>query len=129
MLLYGYILQLFEDQKLIIDSYTSAAEQVEDEEGEDEKDRDIHEEDDANVLALLPPDSDIGTSLLPTEINANLANVNDPILEREKETPFFWHVPKSGGTTLQRMYFCMGFTLANEVGGNPKFDSDRSRIE
>ena len=115
MLLYGYILQLFEDQKLIIDSYFL------EEDGEEE----VEEEDDAKILAL----SEADTSLLPAEINANLANVNDPIQDRDSETPFFWHVPKSGGTTLQRMYFCMGFTLANEVGGNPKFDSDRTRID
>lgn len=112
MLLYGYILQLFEDQKLIIDSYFI------EEDGEE-----VEEEDDAKTL------SEADTSLLPAEINANLANVNDPILDRDNETPFFWHVPKSGGTTLQRMYFCMGFTLANEVGGNTKFDSDRTSID
>ena len=63
-------------------------------------------------------------------------------------TPFFWHVPKvrntnawfvcpelfkpnphalhvllllqAGGTAIQNLYWCMGLTLANEVGGNPK---------
>lgn len=27
------------------------------------------------------------------------------------------------------MYWCMGMTLANEVGGNPKFHTDRSKLE
>jgi len=120
MILYKYILQLFEDQKLIIDSYFIEAEEEEDETALEEV---------ANELALLPPGADVGTSLLPAEIQANLANINDPIQDKDHETPFFWHIPKSGGTTLQRMYFCMGFTLANEVGGNPKFDSDRSKID
>lgn len=122
MILYKYILQLFEDQKLIIDSYFIEAEE------EEEEDETALEEV-ANELALLPPGADVGTSLLPADIQANLANINDPIQDKDHETPFFWHIPKSGGTTLQRMYFCMGFTLANEVGGNPKFDSDRSKIE
>ena len=94
MLLYGYILQLFEDQKLIIDSYFL------EEDGEEE----VEEEGDAKILAL----SEADTSLLPAEINANLANVNDPIQNKDSETPFFWHVPKSGGTTLQRSkYYCI----------------------
>jgi len=120
MVLYSYILQLFEDQKLIIDSYFLDAEDEEDETTIDEV---------ANELALLPPGADVGTSRLPSEIQDNLANVNDPAQDKGSETPFFWHIPKSGGTTLQRMYFCMGFTLANEVGGNSKFDSDRSKID
>jgi len=120
MVLYSYILQLFEDQKLIIDSYFVEAEDEEDETTIDEV---------ANELALLPPGADVGTSRLPSEIQDNLANVNDPAQDKGSETPFFWHIPKSGGTTLQRMYFCMGFTLANEVGGNAKFDSDRSKID
>ena len=119
MVLYNYILQLFEDQKLIIDSYFLEAEEEEEETLEEV----------ANELALLPPGADVGTSLMSADIQANLANINDPIQNEERETPFFWHVPKSGGTTLQRMYFCMGFTLANEVGGNSKFDSDRSKID
>merc|ERR1712127_1103698 len=50
-----------------------------------------------------------------------MANTDDPFRTDGSETPFFWHVPKSGGTTLQRLYWCMGSTIANEVGVNPKF--------
>lgn len=114
MVLYSYILQLFEDQKLIIDSYFVEAED---------------EEDVRQLWSLLPPGADDVTSRLPSKIQANLANINDPVQDKGSETPFFWHIPKSGGTTLQRMYFCMGFTLANEVGGNLKFDSNRSKID
>lgn len=112
MLLYKYIESLFESQKEIIYSY------LEDEMPEEniiEFDRRV---DSANLRsqrhhALLPPgvDSD--------EFIHHLANVEDPV--EESDTAFFWHVPKSGGTTLQRLYWCMGSTVANEVGVNPKF--------
>jgi len=51
----------------------------------------------------------------------HLTNVDEPIQGHNVETPFFWHVPKSGGTTFQRLHWCMGSTIANEVGVNPKF--------
>jgi len=55
------------------------------------------------------------------DVASHLTAVNDPVKGRDVETPFFWHVPKCGGTTLQRLYWCMGSTIANEVGVNPKF--------
>merc|ERR1712085_46088 len=55
----------------------------------------------------------------PREWQGHLAD--GASLRVKSETPFFWHVPKSGGTTLQRMYWCMGSTIANEVGVNSKF--------
>ena len=58
MVLYNYILQLFEDQKLIIDSYFLEAEEEEEETLEEV----------ANELALLPPGADVGTSLLSAVI-------------------------------------------------------------
>mmetsp|Transcript_29403 Transcript_29403/g.50060 ORF Transcript_29403/g.50060 Transcript_29403/m.50060 type:complete len:397 (+) Transcript_29403:118-1308(+) len=39
----------------------------------------------------------------------------------EKETVLFWHIPKSGGTTLKELYKCMRQTLAVRVGVDPKF--------
>jgi len=36
----------------------------------------------------------------------------------DRELPVFWHVPKSGGTTLQDvMMHCIGMVGANEIGG------------
>jgi hypothetical protein len=43
----------------------------------------------------------------------------------EIETPLFWHIPKSGGTTAKRLYQCMGRTLAHRVGGDPRFGHDK----
>lgn len=56
----------------------------------------------------------------------NLADAAYPVKKSKTETPFFWHVPKAGGTTVQRLYWCMGSTIANEVGVNPKFGVDSS---
>ncbi|KAL7462716.1 hypothetical protein ACHAXS_003089 [Conticribra weissflogii] len=36
-------------------------------------------------------------------------------------TPLFWHIPKSGGTTAKRLYDCLGLTLANRLGADPKY--------
>jgi hypothetical protein len=38
-----------------------------------------------------------------------------------EETALFWHIPKSGGTTVKRLYQCIGQTLAHQVGASPKF--------
>jgi len=41
------------------------------------------------------------------------------------ETVLFWHIPKSGGTTAKRMYECLGQTLANRLGADPRFGHDK----
>lgn len=137
MLLYKYIEALFDAQKEIVDSY------LEEEDVADEGDASEDPQDDegpppaaalsssaaaprddvsASNLALLPPGSAIETIKNDArDILSHLADNTDPIRGRSLETPFFWHVPKSGGTTLQRLYWCMGSTIANEVGVNPKF--------
>eukprot|EP00581_Thalassiosira_minuscula_P016338 CAMPEP_0183711520 /NCGR_PEP_ID=MMETSP0737-20130205/7010_1 /TAXON_ID=385413 /ORGANISM="Thalassiosira miniscula, Strain CCMP1093" /LENGTH=320 /DNA_ID=CAMNT_0025940055 /DNA_START=165 /DNA_END=1127 /DNA_ORIENTATION=+ len=43
----------------------------------------------------------------------------EPNLETEIAT--FWHLPRSGGTTLKEIYKCMGQTLAVRGGVNPQF--------
>ncbi|KAL7541099.1 hypothetical protein ACHAXR_010620 [Thalassiosira sp. AJA248-18] len=119
MLLYKYVEELFNAQKEIVDSYLLEEEPLEDV-------QDAPEEKSANP-ALLPPGSEVATVNNPLELRGNLANVVDPI-QPDSETPFFWHIPKSGGTTLQRMYWCMGSTAANEVGGNPKFGIEQKGL-
>lgn len=37
----------------------------------------------------------------------------------------FWHIPKSGGTTAKRLYECLGQTLANRLGADPRFGHDQ----
>ena len=117
MLLYKYVESLFEAQKEIVDSFlddpTEPQEEVED----------ISRPKDERNLALLPPGSAVESVSpgSPRDIRSHLADVNSPVQGRNSETPFFWHVPKSGGSSLQRLYYCMGSTIANEVGVNPKF--------
>lgn len=55
-------------------------------------------------------------------IKSHLAPVNGPFSKQEEETPFFWHVPRAGGSHLQDLYWCMNFTLANQVGGERRFN-------
>jgi hypothetical protein len=51
---------------------------------------------------------------LPAWTNS-LANVWDP-LEKE-QTPFFWFIPKAGGTTISDVFSnCLGLTLASNKG-------------
>eukprot|EP00804_Cyclotella_cryptica_P001562 CCRYP_003776-RA/>CCRYP_003776-RA protein AED:0.11 eAED:0.11 QI:1855/1/0.85/1/0.83/0.85/7/0/596 len=41
-----------------------------------------------------------------------------------RETALFWHIPKSGGTTVKNLYHCTGQTLAHRGGVDPKFGYD-----
>ncbi|KAL7544857.1 hypothetical protein ACHAWF_008219 [Thalassiosira exigua] len=117
ILLYKYIETLFESQKEILDSYLSNEQPT----GAETQSNLRGTEDESAKLALLPPGSAIETVKNPKGIEANLADVSAPLGGADDEVPFFWHVPKCGGTTLQRLYWCMGSTVANEVGVNPKF--------
>ena len=52
-------------------------------------------------------------------IDANLVGLSEE--SQTSITPFFWHIPKCAGTAIQNLYFCMGLTLANHIGANPRF--------
>jgi hypothetical protein len=120
MLLYKYIETLFDAQQEIIDAY------LHEEEPREDLQVDPHEE--SAELALLPPGllpgSEVNFINNPLEFGSNLANVADPAEDGVSETAFFWLVPRSGGKTLRRLHWCMGSTMANEVGVNPKFGVD-----
>ena len=53
---------------------------------------------------------------------SHLVSFDAPFTKSDMHTPFFWHVPRSGGSHLQDLYWCMDFTLANQVGGEPRFN-------
>jgi hypothetical protein len=57
---------------------------------------------------------------LPKWIQSNFVDVSEE--GQASFTPFFWHIPKCAGTAIQNLYFCMGLTLANQVGANPRFE-------
>jgi len=42
-----------------------------------------------------------------------------------QETVMYWHIPKSGGTTLKSIYKCMKQTLTVRVGVDPRFGHDK----
>ena len=114
MLLYKFVEYLFDNQKEIIDSYLLDEPEAE---AEEEVVVDLHPlRESARLSELIP-----GSDAVIQDIESNLVDVTYPIQDEDSETLFFWHIPKSGGTTLQRLYWCMGSTIANEVGANPKF--------
>ena len=92
MMLYRFIENLYEEQYEIFDTY-SELEELNDQ-----------------VIQW----SDVFNS-------THLADSDAPFTRNERETPFFWHIPRSGGSSLQDLYWCMGYTLANQVGGEPRF--------
>lgn len=73
-------------------------------------------------LSALDPYLD--SNSLPPWAQNNLVDVTDPPNPSE-ETALFWHIPKSGGTTAKRLYECLGQTLANRLGADPRFGHDQ----
>lgn len=74
--------------------------------------------------SLAALDGYLSHSALPPWAQYNLVDVfkkPDP----SSETALFWHIPKSGGTTAKRLYECLGKTLANRLGANPRFGHDK----
>lgn len=45
--------------------------------------------------------------------------------DASRETALFWHIPKSGGTTVKNLYHCTGQTMAHRGGVDPKFGHDQ----
>eukprot|EP00584_Thalassiosira_punctigera_P020515 CAMPEP_0172558010 /NCGR_PEP_ID=MMETSP1067-20121228/76645_1 /TAXON_ID=265564 ORGANISM="Thalassiosira punctigera, Strain Tpunct2005C2" /NCGR_SAMPLE_ID=MMETSP1067 /ASSEMBLY_ACC=CAM_ASM_000444 /LENGTH=350 /DNA_ID=CAMNT_0013347249 /DNA_START=34 /DNA_END=1086 /DNA_ORIENTATION=+ len=41
--------------------------------------------------------------------------------EPDKDAVLVWHIPKSGGHTVKSIYECMGQTLANRAGVDPRY--------
>lgn len=139
MILYQYIEKLFEEQKAIIDHYyTRDDDSVLNPEEAAVAAPEPHEEvvEDTRTLSLedespLQEQAENTAALIPEQAQQNLVNVGQSFDKSPTITPFFWHVPKCGGTSLQRLYWCMGMSIANEVGGNPKFAQavDRSSLQ
>lgn len=65
-----------------------------------------------------------GDGPIPSWIQSNLRDVTDKKC-RESDIPFYWLIPESGGTAIQELYWCLGLTIANEVGANPKLGHDK----
>jgi len=48
----------------------------------------------------------------------NLADVNDLPVKKGVDLPFFWHVPRTGGGTVNDIFGgCLSLTLASDAGG------------
>ena len=63
----------------------------------------------------LPP-ANTNNDLIPAALR-NLADLSDPYSKELQEVPFFWHLAKSGGTSVKHMYSdCYGLVEACESG-------------
>mmetsp|Transcript_15530 Transcript_15530/g.22709 ORF Transcript_15530/g.22709 Transcript_15530/m.22709 type:complete len:358 (-) Transcript_15530:622-1695(-) len=54
----------------------------------------------------------------------NTGDVMEPL--KESDTPVYWHIPKSSGTSMKRYYGCMGLTAASETGIIDGHDKDET---
>jgi len=54
----------------------------------------------------------------------NTGDVMEPL--KESDTPVYWHIPKSSGTSMKRYYGCMGLVLASEAGIINGHDKDET---
>lgn len=43
----------------------------------------------------------------------------------DNEVPLFWHIPKSGGTTVKNIAKCLDLTIADRAGALPRFGHDK----
>lgn len=73
--------------------------------------------------SLSALDSYLGGNALPFWAQHHLVDVTERP-NPSTETALFWHIPKSGGTTAKRLYECLGQTLANRLGADPRFGHD-----
>lgn len=76
------------------------------------------------LLSSLDAYLDSSAAELPLWAHQNLVSVTERP-NPSAETVLFWHIPKSGGTTAKRMYECLGQTLANRLGADPRFGHDK----
>jgi len=62
---------------------------------------------------------------LPAALELNMADVTEP--RNDDDIPLFWHVAKSGGSTVKDMYeFCSQLVMASDVGVRDGHDQDET---
>jgi hypothetical protein len=65
---------------------------------------------------------------VPSPFDEALADINSFPPEKG-QTPLYWHIPRSGGTTLETILSeCLGLTLANQVGAHGHETDDTLEI-
>jgi len=66
-------------------------------------------------VGLAPP---IGTNLPPAFANNHVFSDVDDLPLEYLDTPIFWHIPRSAGTSMKSIFSsCLGKVIATEVGG------------
>lgn len=74
------------------------------------------------LLDLSPPPDGVVT-LVPWAQD-NIIDVTERP-DTKNEMPMFWHIPKSGGTTVKRLYTCLGIVYTQRLGADPRFGHDK----
>ena len=88
----------------------------------------VDEATDGKLELVGNDESSLDPDAIPSWLRSNLADVNSADECNDSDTPFYWNIPESGGTAIQNLYWCIGLTLANELGSNPKFYSEDTRL-
>ncbi len=58
----------------------------------------------------------------------DLIPVEKPPSSSHHETAIFWHIPKSGGTTIKHVYKCFGVSVADKFGAHIQHHEDDTEI-
>ena len=75
----------------------------------------------------IDPIKEDPTDTLPSKYKA-FASVKTPYVPGGRDTPYFWHIPRSGGVIVKTlMSHCLKMTLAAEVGELEGHDQDEVR--
>ncbi len=68
----------------------------------------------------------LSNELIPSRFNV-FADLKTPYVVG-RDTPFFWHIPRSGGVVVKTLLsHCLGLTLSAEVGELEGHDKDEVR--
>eukprot|EP00547_Thalassionema_nitzschioides_P003077 CAMPEP_0194207016 /NCGR_PEP_ID=MMETSP0156-20130528/5892_1 /TAXON_ID=33649 /ORGANISM="Thalassionema nitzschioides, Strain L26-B" /LENGTH=385 /DNA_ID=CAMNT_0038933687 /DNA_START=67 /DNA_END=1224 /DNA_ORIENTATION=- len=89
-----------------------------------EQTHDVKQQAQSHPRLKLPPPSSEGKGLIPSSLDY-LADLSDEYTKENPEVPFFWHVAKSGGSTIKDMYSnCYGLVEASESGVTEGHEND-----
>mmetsp|Transcript_38857 Transcript_38857/g.58368 ORF Transcript_38857/g.58368 Transcript_38857/m.58368 type:complete len:342 (-) Transcript_38857:270-1295(-) len=84
---------------------------------------DMHRPETLTLTHPPPPDMPSKIFPLPEDMDQNYVDITEE--SQVGDTPFFWHVAKSAGSTSKSMYAqCAGLVVACEVGGREGHDRE-----
>mmetsp|Transcript_22883 Transcript_22883/g.33240 ORF Transcript_22883/g.33240 Transcript_22883/m.33240 type:complete len:338 (+) Transcript_22883:96-1109(+) len=63
-------------------------------------------------------------SVTDDQYKQNVGNLSDPL--KKRDTPLYWHIPKSSGSSMKVYYGCMGLTLVTQSGTTAGHEHDKT---